>query len=98
MIRFGILGRPGLRAHSQGTRLTMPPSLPSQAAIRPAQSNSGRSYNIPSRYGSYDELIGDPAVDAVYILFRNTSIVNILSKLRGRGNMFCGEAGRTFGG
>jgi predicted dehydrogenase len=72
--RFGILGaaRIATRALINPAREVAAATVAAVAARGAARADSyALQHGIPAAYGSYEELLGDPAVDAVYIPLPN---------------------------
>lgn len=68
-IRWGILG-PGNIAHAFAEGLTAVPDAELLACASRTQEHAaafGEKWQVPRCYGSYEELVADPDVDAIYI-------------------------------
>jgi predicted dehydrogenase len=73
-IRWGILGTgdinrrfmPGVRQSAEADIVAVGSRDPARAAI------FAREYGIPRAFGSYEELLADPTIDAVYICLPNS--------------------------
>jgi predicted dehydrogenase len=73
-IRWGIIG-PGNIARKFAAGLQVIPDATLLAVASRSLENAqrfGEEYGVPRRYGSYEELAGDPEVDAVYIATPHT--------------------------
>src|SRR3712207_2864770 len=74
-IRWGILGAGGIaRTFARELPFTRTGRLQAVAARTPERAEKlAREFDVPSSYGSYEELLADDRIDAVYIATVHTN-------------------------
>ncbi len=74
VLRFGILGTGNIaNQFAEGVADARRCTIHAVASRQPDRASTfAKAHEIPNAYGTYDELLNDPAVDAVYISLPNT--------------------------
>jgi predicted dehydrogenase len=68
-VRWGLIGTGRIASRFVADLALLPDSVPTAVGSRTMASASGfaEQFGIPNRHGSYEDLVHDPAVDAVYV-------------------------------